>query len=135
MTLLTILLQEAASPKASGYSSIIMMVALIAIFYFFMIRPQSKRQKEIRKFREALAEGQKVITAGGIHGKVKSIKDNTVVVEIADNVRITVDKGSIYAPQPIRPIRLLPNNSSRIKIKKPGSNPGFFILWGRRFPV
>ena len=94
MTLLTILLQEAASPKASGYSSIIMMVALIAIFYFFMIRPQSKRQKE---FREALAEGQKVITAGGIHGKVKSIKDNTVVVEIADNVRITVDKGSIYA--------------------------------------
>ena len=97
MTLLTILLQEAASPKASGYSSIIMMVALIAIFYFFMIRPQSKRQKEIRKFREALAEGQKVITAGGIHGKVKSIKDNTVVVDIADNVRITVDKGSIYA--------------------------------------
>lgn len=96
MTLLTILLQEAAS-SASNYSSIIMMVALIAIFYFFMIRPQSKRQKEIRKFREALAEGQKVITAGGIHGKVKAIKDNTVVVEIADNVRITVDKGSIYA--------------------------------------
>ncbi len=74
-----------------------MMVALIAIFYFFMIRPQSKRQKEIRKFREALTEGQKVITAGGIHGKVKGIKDNTVIVEIADNVRITVDKGSIYA--------------------------------------
>lgn len=63
MTLLTLLLQEAAAPKASGYSSIIMMVALIAIFYFFMIRPQSKRQKEIRKFREALTEGQKVITA------------------------------------------------------------------------
>ena len=96
MTLLTILLQEAASP-ASNSSSIIMMVALIAIFYFFMIRPQSKRQKEIRKFREALTEGQKVITAGGIHGKVKGIKDNTVIVEIADNVRITVDKGSIYA--------------------------------------
>ena len=49
MTLLTILLQEAASPKASGYSSIIMMVALIAIFYFFMIRPQNKKQKEIAK--------------------------------------------------------------------------------------
>ena len=97
MTLLTLLLQEAAAPKARGYSSIIMMVALIAIFYFFMIRPQSKRQKEIRKFRESLTEGQKVITAGGIHGKVKNIKDNTVVVEIADNVRITVDKGSIYA--------------------------------------
>ena len=94
MTTLSILLQSAAS---SGMSSILMMVALIAIFYFFMIRPQSKRQKEIRKFRESLTEGQKVITAGGIHGKVKNIKDNTVVVEIADNVRTTVDKGSIYA--------------------------------------
>ena len=97
MTLLTILLQEAAAPAGSGYSSIIMMVALIAIFYFFMIRPQSKRQKEIRKFRESLKEGQKVITAGGIHGKIKSISDATVVVVIADNVRITVDKASIYA--------------------------------------
>lgn len=98
MTLLTILLQDAAAPQGgSPYSSIIMMVALVAIFYFFMIRPQSKRQKEIRKFREALTEGQKVITAGGIHGKVKAIKDATVLVEIADNVRITVDKASIYA--------------------------------------
>lgn len=97
MTLLNILLQEAAAPAGGGYSSLIMIVALIAIFYFFMIRPQSKRQKEIRKFREALAEGQKVITAGGIHGKVKAVKDTTVVVEIADNVRITVDKASIYA--------------------------------------
>ncbi|MCD8287916.1 MAG: preprotein translocase subunit YajC [Porphyromonadaceae bacterium] len=77
-----------------------MMVALIAIFYFFMIRPQSKRQKEIKKFRESLSEGQKVITAGGVHGKVKSIKDNTVVVEIADNVRVTIDKASIFASAP-----------------------------------
>ncbi len=99
MNLLTILLQEAAASGASPYSSIIMMVALVAIFYFFMIRPQSKRQKEIRKFREALTEGQKIITAGGIHGKVKAIKENTVVIEIADNVRITVDKASIYASQ------------------------------------
>ena len=76
MTLLTILLQEAASPKASGYSSIIMMVALIAIFYFFMIRPQNKKQKEIANFRKSLQVNQKVITAGGIHGIIKEINDN-----------------------------------------------------------
>ena len=73
------------------------MVALVAIFYFFMIRPQTKRQKEIRKFREALSVGDKVVTAGGIYGKIKEIKDNIIVLEIADNVRIRIDKSSIYA--------------------------------------
>lgn len=74
-----------------------MMVALVAIFYFFMIRPQTKRQKEIRKFREALSVGDKVVTAGGIYGKIKEIKDNIIVLEIADNVRDRIDKSSIYA--------------------------------------
>lgn len=62
-----------------------------------MIRPQTKRQKEIRKFREALSVGDKVVTAGGIYGKIKEIKDNIIVLEIADNVRIRIDKSSIYA--------------------------------------
>ena len=95
MTLLTILLQQQG--QGAGWSSIIMMVALVAIFYFFMIRPQTKRQKEIRKFREALSVGDKVVTAGGIYGKIKEIKDNIIVLEIADNVRIRIDKSSIYA--------------------------------------
>ena len=94
MTLLTILLQQQG--QGAGWSSIIMMVALVAIFYFFMIRPQTKRQKEIRKFREALSVGDKVVT-GGIYGKIKEIKDNIIVLEIADNVRIRIDKSSIYA--------------------------------------
>ena len=78
--------------------SIIMIVALIAIFYFFMIRPQSKKQKEIRKFRESLKNGDKVITAGGIYGKIKEVSENsnTVILEISDGVRIRIDKGSIY---------------------------------------
>jgi len=96
MTLLTILLQQQGQ-QGAGWSSIIMMVALVAIFYFFMIRPQTKRQKEIRKFREALSVGDKVVTAGGIYGKIKEIKDNIIVLEIADNVRIRIDKSSIYA--------------------------------------
>ena len=88
-----LLLQEQSS---GGYAQILMIVALIAIFYFFMIRPQQKRQKEIRKFREGLAVGDRVITAGGIHGKIRGIKDNAFIVEIADNVKITIDKGSVY---------------------------------------
>ena len=78
--------------------SIIMIVALIAIFYFFMIRPQSKKQKEIRKFRESLKNGDKVITAGGIYGKIKEVSENsnTVILEISDGVRIRIDKGSVY---------------------------------------
>ena len=80
----------------SGMFNILMIVALIAIFYFFMIRPQQKRQKEIRKFRESLTVGDRVITAGGIHGKIRGIKDNAFIIEIADNVKITIDKGSVY---------------------------------------
>ncbi len=87
----SILLQAGAE-----YTNIIMIVALIAIFYFFMIRPQQKRQKEIRKFREGLNVGDKVITAGGIYGKIRAVKDTTILLEIADNVKITIDKGSVY---------------------------------------
>ena len=90
-----VLLQEAAQ-ASTGMANIFMIVALIAIFYFFMIRPQQKRQKEIRKFREALTVGDRVITAGGIHGKIRGIKDNAFIIEIADNVKITIDKGSVY---------------------------------------
>lgn len=80
----------------AGVMNLVMIVALIAIFYFFMIRPQQKKQKEIKKFREGLNVGDRVITAGGIYGKIRGVKENTIVLEIADNVRITIDKGSVY---------------------------------------
>lgn len=98
MTLLSILLQEGQAAGGAGMSSIVMIVALIAIFYFFIIRPQSKKQKEIRKFRESLKKGDKVVTAGGIYGKIKDIDNekNIIILEIADNVKIRIDKGSIY---------------------------------------
>lgn len=80
----------------AGVMNLVMIVALIAIFYFFMIRPQQKKQKEIKKFREGLNVGDRVITAGGIYGKIRGVKDNAIVLEIADNVRITIDKGSVY---------------------------------------
>jgi preprotein translocase subunit YajC len=70
-------------------------VLIIIVFYFFMIRPQMKRQKELRKYREALKKGDKVITTGGIYGKVAEVKDQHVTVEIADGVKVKMDKSAI----------------------------------------
>ena len=96
MSLVSILLQAAGGQ--SQWSGILMMVVVIvAIFYFFMIRPQQKKQKEIQKSREALKTGDKVITAGGIYGKIKEIGDTYMLIEISDGVRIRVDKTSIFA--------------------------------------
>jgi len=93
MTLTTILLQQA---QGSGWSSILMIVAMIAIFYFVMIRPQSKKQKELKRQREAMQKGDKVVTAGGIHGRIREVKEATIRIEVAPNVELTVDKGSVY---------------------------------------
>lgn len=96
MNLLTILLQ--AQPAGGNqWSGILMMVIIVAIFYFFMIRPQQKKQKEIQKAREALKTGDKVITAGGIYGKIKEIGDTYMSLEIANGVNIRVDKTSVFA--------------------------------------
>ena len=78
-------------------SFLIMMLAIFAIMYFFMIRPQNKKQKEIQNFRRNLEVGQEVITAGGIYGKIKELNDNYVILEIASAVRIKIDRNSIYA--------------------------------------
>jgi len=61
-----------------------------------MIRPQSKRQKEIKQFQNSLENGKHVVTQGGIFGKIREVKDNYVVVEIADNVKIKVSKGMVF---------------------------------------
>ena len=79
-----------------GFSGMIMIIAMIVIFYFFMIRPQSKKQKEIKKAREAMQKGDHVVTAGGIHGKIKEISDNTIQMEIAPGISIKVDKASVF---------------------------------------
>jgi len=88
-------LQDAAA-QGGSFSGIIMIVLLLVVFWLFMIRPQQKRQKEIRKFRESLTKGDKVVTAGGIFGKIVEVGEKTFVVEIAPSVKITIDKGSVY---------------------------------------
>jgi preprotein translocase subunit YajC len=83
------------SPNQSPVPSIVFLLLIIVVFYFFMIRPQMKRQKDLKNYRESLNKGDKVITTGGIYGKVTDIKDQTVTVEIADNIRIRIDKNAI----------------------------------------
>ena len=101
MNLLTILLQAPLPPEPSSgigqYSTIVLIVAMIAIMYFLMIRPQQKRQKEIQKTRNAMKNGDKVITAGGIHGRIKEVSDASLLIEVADGIRIRVEKSSVYA--------------------------------------
>lgn len=97
MNVLTVTFLQAAPPAAGGGMMWIMLIAMFAIMYFFMIRPQQKKQKELNNFRKSLQINQKVITAGGIYGVVKEIGDTEVVLEIDKNVRIHIDKNSIYA--------------------------------------
>ncbi|HLN74720.1 MAG: preprotein translocase subunit YajC [Methylococcaceae bacterium] len=75
--------------------SFLPMILIIVVFYFFMIRPQMKRQKELNAFRNSLAKGDKVVTTGGIYGKIVEIKDNTILLQVDDNVKIKVDKSAV----------------------------------------
>ncbi len=98
MNLMTLFLLQSSSAAGGGGGMMwIMLIAMFAILYFFMIRPQQKKQKEINNFRKSLHVGQEVITAGGIYGTVKEIADKHVVIEIANNVKIRIDKNSIFA--------------------------------------
>lgn len=85
--------------QGGGFGMIIMMVAVFAIMWLFMIRPQQKKQKEIRKFQNSLQEGAKVVTGGGLYGTVKRVdlSQNVVEVEIARGVVVTVDKAYVFA--------------------------------------
>ncbi len=78
-------------------TSLLMMVAIIAVFYFFMIRPQQKKQKEVQRAREAMKVGDKVVTAGGIHGRIKEVGDSWFLVEVADGVKLKFEKTSVFA--------------------------------------
>jgi preprotein translocase subunit YajC len=91
--MLTVLLQQAQAPNA--LSAFLPLLLIIVIFYFFLMRPQMKRQKELKKFREALKKGDKVITTGGIYGKISEIEDHTVLLEVDNNVKLRVDKAAL----------------------------------------
>lgn len=90
----TILLQ---AEGGGGAAQFIMLGLIVVVFYFFMIRPQVKRSKQQRKFRENLNKGDKVVTIGGIHGKVAEISDTTVIVEVEGGNRLKIEKSALVA--------------------------------------
>mgnify|MGYP004538090531 FL=1 len=94
-----------AQAQGGGYGMLIMMVAIFAIMYFFMIRPQQKQQKKIREFQNALKENDKVVLGGGIHATVRRVDlaNGIVEVEIARGVVVTVDKNGVYADSASQP--------------------------------
>jgi len=78
-----------------GASQLILLFGIIIIFYFFMIRPQQKKQKDQKKFIEQIKKGDNVVTIGGIHGKITSVEDNFVTLEIEKGARVKLEKTAI----------------------------------------
>ncbi len=95
----TLILAAQGQGAGGGMGMIFMLIIMFVIMWFFMIRPQQKKQKEIRNFQNSLKTGDPVVTGGGIYGTVKNInlEKNTVEVEIARGVNITVDKSYVFA--------------------------------------
>jgi preprotein translocase subunit YajC len=90
-----ILMMQPEGQEGNPFMSFLPLILIVVVFYFFMIRPQMKRQKEVRKFRESLSKGDKVVTTGGIYGKIIEVKETTIILEVAKDVQIKVDKNGI----------------------------------------
>ena len=88
---------EGAAQQGSQWSFWIMMILIFVVFYFFMIRPQTKKQKELQAQRDAMKKGDKVVTAGGIYGEIKEVQENAFIITIAKEVTIKVAKESVFA--------------------------------------
>ena len=89
--------EAAAVQPGGGMSFWGMMLLMVAVMYFFMWRPESKRRKEMAKFRDGLKKGDKIITAGGIYGVVKEVKETTLLIEVDGNVTLRIDKNMVVA--------------------------------------
>jgi preprotein translocase subunit YajC len=91
---LSILLQAAGGSQAMIYQ-VVMWVGIIGVFYFFMIRPQQKKQKELKTLLSAIKKGDQVVTIGGIHARVYNVEETLVTLELDKGVKLTVDKSAI----------------------------------------
>jgi preprotein translocase subunit YajC len=91
----TLLFVIAQQQQQSMLGMFLPLVLIIVVFYFFMIRPQMKRQKETQKFRDALQKGDKVVTSGGIYGRIDEIKDQIIYLEVAPNIKLKIDKSVV----------------------------------------
>jgi preprotein translocase subunit YajC len=78
--------QPAGQTSQSPWTSLFPLLLIMVIFYFFLIRPQMKRQKEMKNFRDALKKGDKIVTSGGIYGKINNISDNVITIDVGNNM-------------------------------------------------
>ena len=97
-----VLLQAAANPTGSMVSTIVTFGLVFVIFYFLIIRPQNKKQKDAKKMVEGVKKGDKVVTIGGIHGVVHSVKEGSVIVKVDDDCRIEFTKSALATVVPAR---------------------------------
>lgn len=97
LNLIMLQAEAAANQGASQWSFWAMMILIFVVMYFFMIRPQTKKQKELQKQREAMKKGDKVVTAGGIYGEIKEVQENAFIITVAKDVTIKVSKDSVFA--------------------------------------
>ena len=88
---------QQAQSGAGAFSPFILMIAIFAIFYFLLIRPQQKKQKDHRRMIDSLQKGDDVITAGGLHGTIAKVKDDIVHLEVSEQVKLRVSRSSIAA--------------------------------------
>ncbi len=102
---LGILLQAEGAGGGFGIEQLIMFGAIGLVFYFFMIRPQMKKQKEAKQFKESLVKGTKIVTIGGIHGKITDLKEETVTIEVEGGHRLKMEKSGPKAQMRPRKIR------------------------------
>lgn len=95
MNTLFVLLQEAQQPKGGMFGSLLPLLLIMVVFVFFFILPQRKKAKEAQKFRDELKKGDKVVTIGGFHGKITEVKENTVMVSLAPDVVVELEKSAL----------------------------------------
>jgi preprotein translocase subunit YajC len=100
----TLIFVIAQQQQQSMLGMFLPLVLIIVVFYFFMIRPQMKRQKETQKFRDALQRGDKVVTNGGIYGRIDEIKDQIIMLEVAPNIKLKVDKSVVLKDMSDAPV-------------------------------
>ena len=95
MNFLNMFLLQAPEQQGSSWPGLVMIVLIFVIFWLFFIRPQNKRAKEQQQFRENLKKGDKIVTFGGIHGKIDEVKESTVIVSVDHNTKIEFEKSAI----------------------------------------
>ncbi len=91
----SILLMAPPEEGGGGFATFIPLLLIIVVFYLFFIRPQLKKQKDARKYRESLKKGDKIITIGGIHGKISDVQEKTFTIEITPDVRVRIEKSAV----------------------------------------